>query len=40
MSRESTSQAFRQIRTLHVLGAVGGLTDRQLVERFLENEWP
>ena len=38
MSRESASQAMRQIRTLHALGAVGVLPDRQLVERFLESE--
>ena len=38
MSRESANQAIRQIRTLHSLGVVGALPDRQLVERFLESE--
>jgi RNA polymerase sigma factor (sigma-70 family) len=38
MSSESASQALRQIRTLHALGAVGGMTDPQLVERFLEHD--
>ena len=38
MSRESASQALRQIRTLHALGVVGGLSDPQLVERFLESD--
>jgi RNA polymerase sigma factor (sigma-70 family) len=37
MSRESMSEALRQIRTLHALGAVGGMTDAQLVERFLHS---
>ncbi len=35
MSRESAGQTLRQIRALHALGVVGGLTDLQLVERFL-----
>ncbi len=35
MVRESANQALRQVRTLFALGAVGGLTDAQLVERFL-----
>ncbi len=35
MSRESAGQALRQIRAMHALGVVGGLSDPQLVERFL-----
>lgn len=35
MARESANQALRQVRTLFALGAVGGLTDAQLVDRFL-----
>src|SRR4051794_35823818 len=38
MFRDSANQALRHIRTLHALGAVGALSDRQLVERFLESE--
>ena len=38
MSRESASQAIRQLRTLHTLGVVGGLSDPQLVDRFLKRE--
>ncbi len=40
MSRGSANQALRQIRTLYALGAVGGLTDAQLVERFLGRDGP
>lgn len=35
MGRGSANRALRQIRTLYALGSVGGLTDGQLVERFL-----
>ena len=35
MFRESAGQGLRQIRALYSLGAVGGLTDRQLVEQFV-----
>ncbi|SIN87267.1 RNA polymerase sigma factor, sigma-70 family [Singulisphaera sp. GP187] len=35
MARESANQVLRQIQTLYATGAVGGLTDAQLVERFL-----
>ncbi|GAC1448352.1 MAG: hypothetical protein NVSMB9_31410 [Isosphaeraceae bacterium] len=38
MTRESANQAHRHIRTLYALGAVGGLTDAELVERFLGRE--
>ena len=38
MSRESANQTLRQIRTLYALGAVGGLTDSQLVDRFLRQD--
>jgi RNA polymerase sigma factor (sigma-70 family) len=38
MSRESASQAIRQIRRLHALGVVGGLADAQLVEQFLKSD--
>lgn len=35
MVHESGNQALRQVRTLYALGAVGRLTDIQLIERFL-----
>src|SRR4051812_8601497 len=35
MARESANQVLREMRTLFALGVVGGLTDAQLVERFL-----
>src|SRR5258708_1835278 len=35
MARESANQALRQIRALFATGPVGGLTDAQLVERYL-----
>ncbi len=38
MSRESAGQALREIRALHALGTVGGLTDPQLVERYLGSQ--
>src|SRR4051794_12054548 len=40
MARGSANQAFRQIRTLYALVSVGGLTDAQLVERFLDRHGP
>ena len=40
MSRDSASQGLQQIRTLYALGAVGGLTDARLVERFLGRDGP
>ena len=38
MTRESAGQAIRQIRALHALGTTGGLTDPQLIDRFLESD--
>ncbi|MHC5538231.1 RNA polymerase sigma factor, partial [Singulisphaera rosea] len=38
MVHESGNQALRQVRTLYALGAVGGLTDTQLIERFLDGD--
>jgi RNA polymerase sigma factor (sigma-70 family) len=35
MGEESANQALRSIRTLYAVGAVGGLTDGELLERFL-----
>ena len=40
MDRGSANQALRQIRTLYALGSIGGLTDGQLVERFLDRAGP
>ena len=40
MPSRSESQALREIRTLYTLGPFGGLTDAQLVERFLKAEGP
>ncbi len=38
MARESANHTFHEIRTLFTQGAVGGLSDAQLVERFLNQE--
>ncbi len=35
MARESTSQALREIRALYALGPIGGVTDAQLLGRFV-----
>ncbi len=40
MASGSGNQALRRIRTLYALGSVGGLTDGQLVERFLDRDGP
>jgi hypothetical protein len=40
MTRQPNSQTCRRFRTLHALGAVGGLTDPQLVELFVKNHGP
>ncbi len=36
MARDSANETLRQIQTLYGLGAVGGLTDDQLLRRFLK----
>jgi RNA polymerase sigma factor (sigma-70 family) len=38
MAGESANQALRQIRTLYALGPVGGLSDGELIERFLGHD--
>ncbi len=40
MARQSANQVVREMRTLFALGAVGGLTDGQLIERFLGRDGP
>jgi len=36
MTRDSTNQALRQIQALYALGPLGGLSDAELIERFLD----
>jgi RNA polymerase sigma factor (sigma-70 family) len=38
MARESASQTLRNLGTLFALGTIGGLTDAQLLERFLDRD--
>ncbi len=38
MARQSANPALRQIQTLYALGSLGGLTDAELVERFLDRD--
>ncbi|MDR3620387.1 MAG: sigma-70 family RNA polymerase sigma factor [Paludisphaera borealis] len=38
MQRDAAGETLRQIRTLYATGAAGGLSDGQLVERFLDRD--